>query len=281
MGEPSPPARGGREAVAAPGRSGPSTSALLLLLSLPILGFLLLPSLIIVPMSLTKGNVIRFPPIWISTHAFWDFLGDDRWIASTLTSLKVGAFSVVLASVAGATAAVGLHRAGFAGKSVVLALIMMPLATPVIVLALADYIFFLRVGLVGTWVGIGLAHSVIVTPYVFVATQVSLATLNPAQVRSARSLGATNVALLRFVYWPTLRPGILAGIIFAFAISLDEVVIALFLQGPNATTLPVQMFTSLEYDPTPKVAAVACLLLAVALLASLAQLGLSARAGSR
>ena len=233
--------------------------------------YLLLPSLIIVPMALTKSQLIQFPPEWISVHAFTDYFNDAQWIDSTIVSLKVAALATIIACLAGSSAAIALQGRSFTGKAVITGIILAPIVVPLVVLALADYLFFVRLRWIPVWMKIGLAHSLLVTPYVFVTVQASLAGLDPALARSARSLGAKALSVLRHVYWPAIRPGVLAGAIFAFAVSFDEVVIALFLQSPEATTLPVRMFTSLQYDLTPKIAAIASLLLGLAALALAAQ----------
>jgi len=244
---------------------------MLLAAALPIGIYLLLPTLIVVPMALTKGELIQFPPTWISVHSFADYFADPQWIDSTVISLKVAAVAVVIASVVGVLTSIGLHGKGFRGKDALFGVILAPIVVPLVVLALADYVFFAKLQLIGSWVAIGLAHSLLATPYVVVTVQASLVGLNPALVRSARSLGAGTLAVWRYVYWPATKPGIVAGAIFAFAVSFDEVVIALFLQGPDATTLPVRMFTSIQYDLTPKIAATASLLLGMATIALAAQ----------
>src|SRR5579883_2408073 len=268
---PSAPVSSARRPFRLPG------NPLLLLACLPVLIYLLLPTLIIVPMALTKGQLIQFPPIWISVHSFADYFDDRQWIDSTIISLKVAALAVCIACVAGSAAAIGLHGKQFPGKAVVIGIILTPMVIPFVVLGLGDYLFFVHMPFIGRWVEIGLAHSVLVTPYVFITVQAALSGLNPLLVRSARSLGAGNASVLYHVYWPAIRPGIVAGAIFAFAVSFDEVVIALFLQSPNATTLPVRMFTSIEYELTPKIAAAASLLLCFATLALLAQAFLTHR----
>ncbi|MEJ1978262.1 MAG: ABC transporter permease subunit [Acetobacteraceae bacterium] len=134
-------------------------------------------------------------------------------------------------------------------------------------LALGDYLLFAPLQLVGNWMAIGAVHGLLVTPYIFISVQTSLtAGLNPAQIRSARSLGAGRASVLRHVYWPAIRPGVLGGSILAFAVSFDEVVISLFLQGPTTVTLPVRMYTALQYDLTPKIAAAASLFIGLAML---------------
>lgn len=264
----------------APERHRPQGQRLLSFAAFVIGLYLLLPTLIVVPMSLTRGQLIQFPPEGLSIHSFSDYFEDRQWIDSTVTSFKIALLAVAIACTVGVLTAAGLHGKHFPGKDLVVGLILSPIVVPLIVLALADYIFFARLRLIGDWVEIGLAHSLLVTPYVFVTVQASLTGLNPALLRSARSLGARTASVWRHVYWPAIRPGVFAGAIFAFAVSFDEVVIALFLQSPNATTLPVRMLTSIQYDLTPKIAATATLLLAFALLALCAQ-GLLAHRAQR
>lgn len=238
----------------------------------PVLVFLLLPSLVIVPMALTKGQMLQFPPIWISVHSFTDYLGDPQWFDSTVLSFQVAALAVVIGGVTGSAAAIALHGKRFPGKGLVTGAIMAPIVVPLVVLALGGYLVFAWVHMEGTWIAIGLLHGMLVTPYVFISVQTSLvAAFNPVLVRSARSLGAGQLAVLRHVVWPAIRPGVVAGAILGFAVSFDEVVIALFLQGPQTVTLPVRMYTAIQFDLTPKVAASASLFLALSVGVLLAQ----------
>ncbi len=250
---------------------GPSGAAWLLIGSIPLFVVLLAPTLVVTPMALTKSNLLEFPPQWISIHAFTDYLSDPQWIADTVVSLKVAALATLVATLVGASTALALHLMRGPLRAMVSSAVMLPMMAPVIVLALGDYLMLSRVDLVGNWPVIALAHSLLGAPFVVLSVQTSLGGLNAALVRSARSLGAGNLAVLRHVYWPAMRPGLLAGAIFAFYGSFDEVVLALFLQGPGVTTLPVQMFASIQYELTPKIAAVSSLLVFLAAAALLGQ----------
>lgn len=246
----------------------------------PILVFLLLPTLLVIPMALTPSTLIEFPPQGISVRSFKDFFTDPLWTGAALSSLAVAAVAVSIAVVVGTTAAVALHGLSFRGRGLIVGVVLLPMVTPVVVLALGDFALFARFRLVGTNVGIGLAHSVLATPFVYVPVAVSLAGLNPELVRSARSLGANNISLVRHVYLPVMRFGIVAGALFALAVSLDEPVIALFMQGPDATTLPVKMFTDIQFELKPTIAAASSMLVAVAGVILLLQLALSRRRGT-
>ena len=242
----------------------PSGSSLLLIGACPLLIILIAPTLIVMPMALTKSNIIEFPPVWISAHAFTDYLRDPEWMADTWVSIKIALLATIVACLVGASTALALHALRGPVRAGVSSVVMLPMMAPVIVLALGDYLALGKIGLVGNWPMIGLAHSLMGVPYVVLSVQTSLSGLNAALVRSARSLGAKDLAVLRHVYWPAIQPGLAAGAVFAFYGSFDEVILSLFLQGPGVTTLPVQMFTSIQYELTPKIAAVSSLLVLLA-----------------
>ena len=226
-----------------------------------IFAFLVAPSLLVVPMALTPLDILEFPPSGISLHSFADFFSSPAWLDATLTSLKVALIAISVSAVMGTLAAIALHRATFRGRSLVIGAILLPIATPLVVLGLGYLNFFARLHLVATPLGIGLAHAVLALPYVYLVVASSLNGLNPALVRAARSLGGGPIAVFRHVYLPVILPGLLGGMLLAFTLSFDEVVIAYFLQGPDATTLPVKIFIDLQYSLTPVIAAVSTLLL--------------------
>lgn len=242
-----------------------------LIASVPVFVFLVVPTLIVLPMAFTGSRYITFPPGQLSTAAVTGFFRDQAWMSALTASLQAAAVAVVIAVLLGGTAAVALHGRTFPGKAAITGLLLAPMIVPAVVLALAFYQFFISVGMVGTVLPIGLAHAVIAVPYAFLTVRASLAGLNPALVRSASSLGAGAFSVTRFVYLPVIRPGLVAGALFAFSVSIDETVIALFLQSPNATTLPVKMFTDIQYNLTPKIAVSSAMLVTVATLGLLVQ----------
>ncbi|MGW7385578.1 ABC transporter permease [Streptomyces sp. NPDC054794] len=242
-----------------------------LIASVPVFVFLVVPTLIVLPVAFTGSRYITFPPKQLSTDAVTGFFGDQAWMAALSASLQAAGVAVVIAVLLGGTAAVALHGRVFPGKAAVTGLLLAPMIVPAVVMALAFYQFFISLDMVGTVLPIGLAHAVIAVPYAFLTVRASLAGLNPALVRSASSLGAGVFSVMRFVYLPVIRPGLVAGALFAFSVSVDETVIALFLQSPDATTLPVKMFTDIQYNLTPKIAVSSAMLVTVATLGLLVQ----------
>jgi putative spermidine/putrescine transport system permease protein len=218
-----------------------------------LVGFLLVvPTLVVVPMSFGAGSTFRFPPEGWSLRWYAEFFTSREWLASLANSLQVAVLAAILATVLGVAAAFALDRARFRGSGVVRQLLMAPMILPGIVVAVAVYGVFLRWQLNGTMPGFVLAHTVLGMPFVITSVRAGLAGYDPAMEKAAASLGASRVTTMRRVVLPLIAPGVLSGFVFAFATSFDEVVIALFLQTPDLTTLPVKMYESivLEIDPT-------------------------------
>ncbi len=248
-------------------RRRPTTGPLVLLLALPGLLFLLVPILAVVPMSFTAGQVVEFPPEEWGLAAYRALFADPRWGQAIVFSLKVSAVAVVLSVVAAGFAAIGLSRLHMRGEALVTAVILAPLAMPVVVLALGTFQFFIQIQINGTLAGIALAHAVLGVPYVFLTVRAALSKLDMALVRSAMSLGAGTLDVLRWVYLPAILPALLSGALLVFVVSFDEVVVSLFLSGPGALTLPVKLLTEVQFNLSPTIMAVSALLLAVVVFA--------------
>jgi putative spermidine/putrescine transport system permease protein len=232
------------------------------------LTLLVLPLAAIVPMSFTATNVIALPPQHWGLAAYRQLLQAAGWGSALLASVEVAALAAALALLAGLPAAIGVARQPRAAAGLIGALVLIPLALPIVVLGLAEFISFARLRLNGSLLGIALAHSLLGVPYVFLTVRAALARLDMAVVRAVESLGAGKLRVFSAVYLPVLRPAILAGAALAFGASFEEIVIALFLSGPHAITLPVKLFNELQYDLSPVILAVAtCILGAVAAVA--------------
>lgn len=249
-------------------------SPLVLILAMPALLFLVLPILPIIPMSFTAGHVVEFPPAAWGVNAYRELFADDGWRHAIVFSLKVSALAVFLSVVAAGLAAIGLPRLQMRGEGLIAAVILVPLAMPVVVLALGTFQFFIQLQLNGTLIGIALAHGVLGVPYVFLTVRAALSKLDIALVRSAMSLGAGTWSVLRWVYLPAILPALLSSALLVFVVSFDEVVIALFISGPGAITFPVKLFTEVQFNLSPAIMAVSTLLLAVVVLSVIAGIAL-------
>lgn len=225
--------------------------------------YLVIPTLIVIPLSFTNRASFDFPPKGWSLRYYQDFLTAPEWRDALFTSLRLGVAVMLLATVLGTAASVALVRGRFPGKSFVNGLLLAPMIVPVIVVAVATFGTFLRWQLVGTFTGFLLAHTVLALPFVVVTVSSALQTFDDRLELAAASLGARPLTRLRRVTLPLVLPGVLSGAVFAFVTSFDEVVVALYIQSPQMRTLPVRMYTSVTSETDPTIAAASTLILVV------------------
>ncbi|HWM34620.1 MAG TPA: ABC transporter permease [Pseudolysinimonas sp.] len=223
--------------------------------------WLLVPMLIVIPMSFTGSRSYRFPPESWSFRWYENIVTDDRWLSALGTSLLIAVIVAVVATTLGTAAALGLSRIRIRGAQVLNGLFLSPMILPVVIIGVAVYLVFLNFRLVNSPGGMVLAHTVLATPYVVVAVAASLRGFDTTLERAGASLGAAPLRVFLSVTLPIIRPGVLAGALFAFIASFDELVVSIFLVGPSVRTLPVQMFTSVAQESDPTVAAVSTILM--------------------
>jgi putative spermidine/putrescine transport system permease protein len=237
------------------------------------------PTLLVIPMGFNDATTFGFPPTNWSTRWYQELLANPAWRDALFTSVEIGLAVAVLSTVLGTMAALAIDRSTGRLKNLWRAALMAPLTVPNIVVAVAVYSTFLRWHLSGTVLGFVLAHTVLAVPFVLVAVGASLTSFDRRLETAATSLGASPLQTFRSVTLPLLLPGVLSGAVFAFVTSFDEVVIALFLQSPTLTTLPVKMYQSVTIEIDPTIAAAASVVVViVSLLVLLPQLFAARRA---
>jgi putative spermidine/putrescine transport system permease protein len=230
---------------------------------LVVVVWLMAPVLIIIPLSFSDAQSFRYPPQGWSLTWYARFFSDPAWSNALVTSLVIALLVMVLTTIVGTAAAYALDRGNLPGRTVLSALLLAPMIVPGIVTAVAILGVFIRWNLNGTLPGFVLAHTVIALPFTFVAVTASLRSFDRRLERAAMSLGAGSWYTFRRITLPLVMPGVLSGAVFAFVTSLDEVVIALYLQTPDLRTLPVQMFNSVTIDVDPTIAAASTIILIV------------------
>ena len=237
----------------------------LLLLALGALTvfFLMAPTLVVVPMSFTASNALTFPPEGFSTRWYEKMVTDPQWSTGFVNSAQVASLTAVLATTLGTLAALGTVRGRFPGRSAVNALILSPLIVPVIIIAIGMFSVFVSWKIAGSVVGLVLAHTALAMPFVVVNVATSLRTMDRNLELAAQSLGAGPVRTFRRITLPLILPGVLAGGLFAFITSWDEVVVSIFLTSARFRTLPVEMWEQVRQVVDPTVAAVATVVLGV------------------
>lgn len=228
--------------------------------------FIAIPVVIVVVMSFGTDSSFRFPPRNFSFGSYGRYFTEARWLYPTLNSVIIALGTTVLTMVLTIPAALAFARESFAVRSLVRAMIMMPLTVPHIVMALAYFSFFGSIGILATHVGVIIAHTCISIPIAFLIITANLKGFDWTLVRASRSLGATPTATFFNVILPVLRPGFLIASLFAFINSFDETVIAIFVSGRAASTLPRRMFESVRQESDPVVAVVSTLLFALVII---------------
>ncbi len=245
---------------------------------LAVCAYLVIPTLIVVPVSFTQTDYIAFPPQGFSLQWYRTFLGEGPWRSATLNSFLVAAASALLATVVGTLAALGLKRLPPLLARLAIWIVLLPMVVPTIIMAVALYGVFAPLDLVGTRIGLVLAHTLLTLPFVVINISAVMQKMDWRMVDAARSLGASPVISFWKVTLPAILPGVVAGLVFAFLTSFDEVVVALFITGIDSVTLPVQMWNGIRFEISPAVAAASTVLLLLSIFA-LAAYGAARRFG--
>ncbi len=235
-----------------------------------VLFFLIMPILVIVPLSFnaepfftfTKG-MLSLQPDAYSIKWYAEIINDEKWILAIQNSFIIGIFATILATFLGVLAAVGLASPVMPFKRLITAILLSPIIVPLIIVAAGMFFFYTRFGLVGSYAGVIIAHAALGIPFVIITVTATLSGFDQSLFRAGLSLGASPVKVFWNVVVPLIRPGVISGALFAFVTSFDEIVLVLFLAGPEQRTIPRQMFSGLREQINPTILAVATLLVIV------------------
>ncbi len=240
--------------------------------------FLSVPILIVIPMSFSSAKALTFPPPSFSLRWYEAFFGDPRWMDAMWISTFVALISSIAALVLGSLAAYGLRRGSFAGRDWAEGNFMAPLIVPTIIVAIALYLALAKIGLLGSFVGLVIAHTLLNVPLVMMVMGVAIRELDRRIEQVAWSLGASWRYTVWKVMLPNLAPSVFAAWIFAFIGSFDEVIVTSFIAG-KYETVPKKMFNELILEVNPTITAVATLLIVFTVLALAAVAFILGRAG--
>ncbi|MDE0455137.1 MAG: ABC transporter permease [Gammaproteobacteria bacterium] len=249
--------------------------------------FLLAPILVIVPLSFnaepyftfTEGMLRLDPEAW-SLRWYESVAEDDAWRRALVNSLIIGVAATVLATTLGTLAALGLASPSMPGRTLVTAVLISPMITPIIIVAVGVFFFYSSLGLGQTHAGLILAHAALGAPFVVITVTATLAGFDRTVLRAAASLGAGPMRRFFRIQLPLISPGVFSGGLFAFAASFDEVVVVLFLGGLEQRTIPRQMWAGIREQISPAILALAVFLIAFAVVVLLTVEWLRSRSAS-
>ena len=233
--------------------------------------FLLAPILVIVPLSFnaepyftfTEGMLRLDPEAW-SLRWYDSIVEDEAWGRALVNSLIIGVSATVLATVLGTLAALGLASPAMPGRTLITAVLISPMITPIIIVAVGVFFFYSSLGLGQTHAGLILAHAALGAPFVVITVTATLSGFDRTLLRAGASLGAGPLRRFFRVQLPLIAPGVFSGGLFAFAASFDEVVVVLFLGGLEQRTIPRQMWAGIREQISPAILALAVFLIAFA-----------------
>ena len=232
--------------------------------------FLIAPIIVIMPLSFNAEPYFTYPMPGYSLRWYEVIFGDSPqsilWQRAIKNSVIIGFSATLLATALGTMAALGLSRANFPLKGVVMAVLISPIVVPIVITAVGMYYFYAQIGLASTIPGIILAHTALGVPFVVITVTATLVGFNQNLIRAGSSLGAGPARVFFKVTLPLILPGVVSGALFAFATSWDEIVVVLFLASVEQHTIPRRMWSGIRELIDPTIAAAATLLIFLSIL---------------
>ncbi len=242
----------------------------LYLVSFTILFLLIVPSLVVIPMSFSAGQYLEFPPKewslrWYENYFFsWKVEnGFNDWMSATWTSVKVAILTIIVATPIGTMAAYGLVNGSSKLSKILFPIFISPMMVPIILVAIGLFYFFVQFKLLNTVTGLVLGHSLVAMPLVLIIVSSGLKNYDMNQEKVARSLGATRFRAFREITLPQIKFSVISASLIAFLTSFDEIIISLFVAGGDNSTITRSMFLSLRDQIDPTIAAISTILIIV------------------
>ncbi|MBN9672221.1 ABC transporter permease [Roseibium aggregatum] len=229
-----------------------------------ILVFLYAPILVMAAMSFNASPFYQLP-FEFSGAWYQDMMANEQIFTAAARSVLIAAATTVLATAFGTSASIALFRYDFRGKRILQVLLFPPIAIPWLITGTAMLIFFFTIGIGRGTPAVLIGHVALALPYVIVTVSARLSSFDITLEEAARSMGASSWTVLRRVTLPWIAPGIVAGGLFAFAVSFDQFVVSYFLSKPGDTTLPVLIYTSIRKGFTPEINAVSTIIIVLSM----------------
>jgi putative spermidine/putrescine transport system permease protein len=227
-----------------------------------VLLYLVLPILIVVPMSFSSARFLTFPPPSLSLRWYQEYIGNPAWMQATLVTLTVAVCTVAIATPLGVSAAYAISQSKLRIMRIIHAALLLPLMVPIIITAVGIFFVYAKVGLIATMSGLVLANVMLALPYVIISVVAGLQSFDMTQEMVARSLGMNRLRSFFAVTLPQIKASVIAGGIFAFISAMDETIVAIFISGGQYQPLTKRMFTALRDEIDPTIAAISTLMTA-------------------
>ena len=234
-----------------------------------------LPYVVLLPMSLSGGEYLQFPPDGISLRWYAALVTDQRWVSAATMSLTIAVGAALISTAVGLAAAMGLRELSGAAGRVLLVLLMLPAMIPTMIYSIASYFAAVQAGLLGTRVSLVLAHAALAVPFVVIICSTALGGIKASIEQAAQSLGAHRFTRFYRITLPLILPSVLTSALVAFQTSFDEVVVALFLSGVQTRTLPKLMWQASTMEVSPIIPAASIAVLVVVIVVAGMLMGLS------
>jgi len=217
----------------------------------------------IVVVIIYSFNVSKQSTIWGGWTINWykEVFRDSSLIEALKNSLVLGLLSCSIAGLIGTIGAVGMVKATYKSKGLVEYISTLPIMIPEIILGMVFMVFFSLLRLPFGMVTLVIGHASFCIPYVFMMVKARLVGIDKSYIEAAKDLGATEVRAFLDITLPLISPAIVSGMLLAFAMSLDDVVISIFVTGAKTNTLPIKIYTQLKTGITPKINALSTLML--------------------
>jgi putative spermidine/putrescine transport system permease protein len=242
----------------------------LYVISFVVLFLLIVPSLVVIPMSFSDSQYLEFPPKNWSLRWYENYfssgkvgMGFNDWIGATKTSVKVAVLTIFVATPIGTMAAYGLINSGSRVRTILFPIMISPMMVPVILVAIGLFYFYVQFKMVNSILGLVLGHSLVAMPLVLIIVLSALKNYDMNQEKVARSLGASRLRAFFEITLPQIKFSIISASLISFLTSFDEVIISLFVAGGDNSTITRAMFLALRDQIDPTIAAISTILIII------------------
>jgi putative spermidine/putrescine transport system permease protein len=229
--------------------------------------FLVLPSLIILVVSLGSNQIITFPPTDLSLKWYLGLLDQGEYVTPFVNSILVATVCTVISIPIGLTTALGLNRYDIRFEHGIQLYLLLPFTVPLVVSGFILLILFGRLGWIGDLWAVGLALTIINIPFMIWSVASSVNGFDPTLEKAAQSLGAEEIQTFRHVTLPSLMPGVISGALMMFLLALNEFIVSLIITTADTETLPVAIYSAIRGNISPQIAAVSSIYVFVAIVA--------------